>query len=430
MIQKVLGWAAARPVLDWNTKSHEGCTKLYGVRGRAAAPRVMKTDLTTTVTTITPTTAPTTATPYNFGCTPCDFVRQSNAVRRLRSNESSFRYLFVITLSAAGLLTACTTEPPAPPVTTFYHWETELNPSPTARRLLDSLRCDRLYVKVFDLSVYGGGLVTSANVVFNDTAKLPQLVPVVFITNEVFTGRTGFKPAHLADQLLDRLRNFPHGYPELQIDCDWTAGTQVRYFGFLSEVKKRLPTNVMLSCTVRLHQYRDRRVQGIPPVDRATLMAYNTGRLDDWATGNSIYDSTVVNNYLADQPDYPLDLDVAVAAYDWAAVYRRDELVYLLNEPDPDALSDTSRFGLLSSDPLPPPPTGRSTSRYSSFSHRYYVKRSTYLNGNYLYRGDLLRHEVVPPATVPVQSALLQRYVKSFPGQRLLVFRLGSRLWK
>ena len=71
-----------------------------------------------------------------------------------------------------------------------------------------------------------------------------------------------------------------------------------------------------------MHQYRDRAAQGIPPVDRATLMAYNTGDLDQWETENSIVDATATRNYLAGQPRYPLPLDIAVAVYDWAAVYR------------------------------------------------------------------------------------------------------------
>lgn len=311
-------------------------------------------------------------------------------------------------------LTTCTPTPTSPPRTTFYHWQTRLAPTPTARHLLDSFACDRLYVKAFDLSWQGGKMEKSAVLEFGDTTGLPELIPVVFITNAVFRNTSEIGLSELAQAVIDQLEElFPSGYPEIQIDCDWTARTQVRYFGFLSEVN-RLRPEIMLSCTVRLHQYRDRGEQGVPPVDRATLMAYNTGDLEDWATENSIYDSTVVRNYLAGQPDYPLDLDLAVAAYDWAAVYRRGELVYLINEPDLGELKDTARFTAIS----------------ESVGMKYYVNQSTYLNGTYLYAEDQVRREMIEPSSVQGQADLLQRYVKSFSGQRVMVFRLGSRLWE
>lgn len=402
MIRKFKSRVAARLILDWNTELHRVYTKLHRVCGRAAAPRDPKTAVTQTL--------------RNSVRTSCNSVLQSDAHHKLRSNRflpGPHQYFLAVIFFMTGLFTACTAEPPPSPVTTFYHWETELNPSPTARHLLDSFACDRLYVKAFDLNWRGGETEVSAMLEFGDTTGLPELIPVVFITNEVLVKTSQEEISGLAQSIISRLdKLFPSYYPELQIDCDWTARTRVGYFGFLSEVK-RLRPNIMLTCTVRLHQYRDRREQGVPPVDRATLMAYNTGDLNDWNTKNSIYDSTVVKNYLAGQPDYPLDLDLAVAAYDWAAVYRNGELVYLINEPDLGELEDTARFGGGSELNAP----------------RYYVKRSTYLNGTYLYSGDQLRREIVEPFLIPEQAELLQRYVKSFAGQRVMVFRLGSRLF-
>lgn len=395
MIRKFKSRVAARLILDWNTE-------LYRVCGRAAAPRDPKTAATQTL--------------RNSVRTSCNSVLQSDAHHKLRSNRflpGPHQYFLAVIFFMTGLFTACTAEPPPPPVTTFYHWETKINPSPTARHLLDSFACDRLYVKAFDLSWGAGETEVSAALEFGDTTGLPELIPVVFITNEVVAKTSEEEISELARLMITRLdKLFPYGYPELQIDCDWTARTQVRYFGFLSEVK-RLRQSIMLSCTVRLHQYRDRGEQGIPPVDRATLMAYNTGDLNNWDTENSIYDSTVIKSYLAGQPDYPLDLDFAVAVYDWAAVYRRGELVYLINEPDLGELKDTARFTVIS----------------ESVGMKYYVNQSTYLNGTYLYAEDQVRREMVEPASVQGQADLLQRYVKSFSGQRVMVFRLGSRLW-
>ncbi|MBC6994785.1 hypothetical protein QWY85_07040 [Neolewinella lacunae] len=306
---------------------------------------------------------------------------------------------------------ACQPAAPEPLQTNFYHWESTLVLDSTARQMLEETGSTRLYVKAFDVAWENGRAEPTALLTARDSAGLPPLIPVVFLTNEVLQQLPASEIPRLAQDILRLLdRILAPGYAELQMDCDWTARTQVQYFALLRAVEELRP-GLLLTCTVRLHQYRDRSSQGIPPVRRATLMAYNTGDLDDWATENSILDTNILKGYLAGQPAYPLPLDLAVAVYDWAAVYRQDQLVYLLNEPDLTQLADTSRFVRLS-------PT------------RYAVKSSTYLGGLYLYRGDLLRYEALSPASLVSQTALLRRYVASFPGQQQLIFRIGSRQWR
>ena len=58
------------------------------------------------------------------------------------------------------------------------------------------------------------------------------------------------------------------------------------------------------------------------------------------------------------------------------------------------------------------------------------MKKSTYLDGTYLYEGDLLRWEKALPAEIGAQVALLERYVPRSAGQRVMVYRLGGRLWR
>jgi hypothetical protein len=144
-------------------------------------------------------------------------------------------------------------------------------------------------------------------------------------------------------------------------------------------------------------------------------MAYNVGNLNAWETENSIVDTNILKNYLAGTKPYPIELDLAIAAYDWAAVYRKNQLAYLINEPDTQELKDTSRFSSY-------PTTGESL--------RWRVKQSTYLDGTYLYEGDLLRWERALPEQVDDQVELLERYVAGFEGRRVTVYRLGSRVWE
>lgn len=321
-----------------------------------------------------------------------------------------------LSLLLTSLLCTCAPAPKLPsPKTTFYHWQTRLAPDTTARHLLNSFACDRLYAKAFDVSWTAGQAEPAALIQMTDTVGLPQLVPVVFITNEVFLQQPAHKLEALAEDVLGLTEQlFGPDFPELQIDCDWTARTRVHYFVFLSALKAHLGDRP-LTCTIRLHQYRDRDAQGIPPVGRATLMAYNVGNLNAWETENSIVDTNILKTYLVGNAPYPLDLDLAVAAYDWAAVYRRDQLAYLINEPDTEELKDTARFEAF-------PTTGESL--------RWRVKKSTYLDGTYLYAGDLLRWEKALPEEVDNQVKMLERYVSGFTGRRVMVYRLGSRLWE
>ncbi|WP_116127863.1 hypothetical protein [Lewinella sp. IMCC34183] len=307
-------------------------------------------------------------------------------------------------LFTAVFLAGCQADLPAPPPeTAVYHWETQL-------RLPDSLlrarQVHRLYIKVFDVS-YADGRPTPSALLETDRAGLPvEGVPVVFLTNEVFA----HPHAGLAADVLRLLeRRFPFPYAELQIDCDWTAATRAAYFAFLGELGRL--SGKALSCTVRLHQYRDRGTQGVPPVDRAVLMAYNTGDLDRWETENSIFDSAIVDAYLNGQSPYPLPLDLAVAAYDWAVVYRRGTLAYLVNEPDLEALADTARFARLS-------PT------------RYRLDSSTYYGGLYLYRNDLLRLEKATAAEARRLGRDGWPRVANAGSRYLIYYHIGSRQWE
>ncbi|MCP9236807.1 hypothetical protein [Lewinella sp. JB7] len=299
------------------------------------------------------------------------------------------------------VLLGCGREPP-PPLYAFYHWETRLAPHPDR---LAAYAADRLYVRAFDVSWTDERAEPSALLQTHDSLSV-EVVPVVFITNEVFL-RGAPSLVHDLLRLLGQV--FPYSFTELQIDCDWTAGSREAYFTFLRDLREALDGKTV-SCTVRLHQYRDRTRQGVPPVDRAVLMAYNTGDLGAWETDNSIVDTTAIRHYTDGQPPYPLPLDLAVAVYDWAAVYRRGELAYLINEPDLTELADTSRFTPLT--PL-----------------RYRVDRSTYFGGLYLYRDDLIRREIADRAGAIDLATHLWPRIANRGSRHVIFYRVGSRQW-
>ncbi|HNL38789.1 MAG TPA: hypothetical protein PKH43_06640 [Saprospiraceae bacterium] len=298
----------------------------------------------------------------------------------LAQRQRIFRSLPGLILLCA--LSACGPDKPrafGPPA--FYYWQTVFRLSPGQQHRLDSLRCQRLYVKVLDLGISpeNGQPVPLALLETADSSGLEGrvIIPCVFITNEVFQ-RTG---TSLLPGLAEKVVGVTGTQaPEIQIDCDWTATTREPYFVFLREIKKRLPAACRLSATIRLHQYRFPRQTGVPPVDRGMLMLYNTGDIDDPKTRNSIFDPADARKYIEGaSAGYPLPLDVALPDFSWALVFRQGEFWKILPDFDARQLRDTSYFQAAGTD-------------------RWEVRRGTFRGGLYLRPGDHLRYESITPA--------------------------------
>lgn len=117
-----------------------------------------------------------------------------------------------------------------------------------------------------------------------------------------------WKPA--AVQVLQR-----KDFRTIQIDADWNAGTRESYFAVLTEIKKTLAgEKIRLSVTVRLHQYRDRETQGIPPADEGVLMVYGASDPSVMTTEKTVLDLSLVRSYLKG-PAYPFPLSAGVPLY-------------------------------------------------------------------------------------------------------------------
>jgi hypothetical protein len=263
----------------------------------------------------------------------------------------------------------------------FYFWKTTFRLSKSERLYLDSLGCQRLFVKFLDVGKVGGEIRPLALLEVNDTAGLAGKVvtPCVFIANHVFEGIRADQSDFLATKTADAIqrigRQFPAYGPEIQFDCDWTASTRTAYFSFLEKMKSRLPESFRLSATIRLHQYKFPKRTGVPPVARGMLMFYNTGDVDDQEEPNSIFRTEAVKKYLQGAPDrYPLPLDVVLPVFSWGLVYRNEELWKIIPELNRGALQDTSLFGS---------------------GEMFVVKRGTFLAGYYLRQDDRIRIESV-----------------------------------
>lgn len=328
------------------------------------------------------------------------------------------RHLLLPALVSAWLAASCGKNDVRRVVTpAFYHWKTVLSLSSAELACLDSLRCQKLYVKVLDIgrAPASGAIQPYSLLDIADTAGLArfEVVPTVFIVNEVFKNIEEEKNEWLARKVASALvapeaegimpqtnlsrHPFFVGQPEsktreIQFDCDWTPSTRDAFFQFLEKIKKHLPSHVRLSATIRLHQYKFPQKTGVPPVERGMLMFYNTGNIEHANAANSIFRSEDVRKYLVGAPKkYPLPLDLALPIFSWALIYRDGELWKIIPEAPEQALSDTSRFR-----PSRPETFGGTHPTAPLF----HIQKGTFLSGHYLRPGDLLRVEAMAPDTL------------------------------
>lgn len=290
---------------------------------------------------------------------------------------------------------------PSTVIPAFYHWKTQLHLSDAERNYLQALDAQKLFVKFFDVDWDEAvGQPMPLATLEADTTGLAGLdiVPTVFITNRCLLKLPLQEVDSLAGRVFRKIKSLAIKPPsEIQFDCDWTPQTQAKYFALLDAIKKiasaqsypnHAPSAPLLSATIRLHQLKYPEKTGVPPVDRGMLMCYNMGDLDDWATENSILDTTILKSYLTPTTKYSLPLDVALPLFRWGVLFRDGRLVKLLNGLSEADLQDTARFEKTA-------PT------------RYEVKKSTYLQAHYLYAGDQIRLEGVSAEALVAAAKLL-----------------------
>jgi hypothetical protein len=216
--------------------------------------------------------------------------------------------------------------------TSFYYWKTIYKANETELAWLNHFHVHKLYVRIMDVDTDANstGPVPISPITFQN--KLPDtlaIVPVVFIVNNVL--KTLTHPQ--LDLLATRIAGFVKGkvvqagkaaYNELQIDCDWTAGTRNNYFYLLNRLKINPELkNKTLSATLRLHQLKNQTGSGIPPVNRVMLMCYNMGNLRKYGEQNSILEISELKKYLNNNiANYPMPVDVGLPLFSWVVSFR------------------------------------------------------------------------------------------------------------
>lgn len=248
-----------------------------------------------------------------------------------------------ILLLLAFVITSCKPagKPVADPKPGVYYWRTSLRLDPAERAFLQEHKVGKMYVRYFDVVLDGSEQpVPNATISFQDSVPQDiEIIPTIFIVNNCMKpGIDSIAPLLVQRVLQMNETHDINGVKELQIDCDWTAGTQATYFAFLAQVRQLLAKHGMrLSATIRLHQL----AMEAPPVDYGVLMMYNTGDLKNSKQRNPILDKRDVQPYLKNLAGYTLPLCAAYPNFGWQLLYTGDKFRDILYSED---LSDTTLY--------------------------------------------------------------------------------------
>lgn len=225
---------------------------------------------------------------------------------------------------------------------TFYYWKTKLSLDQQEKKALDRATAPYLYTRFFDINKVGGRFQPVAVISEDKSFQTDkEIVPTVFITNQTFLNISKEEIEFLAEnihQLVEKKIKQLHlkANKEIQIDCDWTAGTRDDYFTFLKQLKKVSKKGI--NCTLRLHQVKDKILMGVPPVEKVYLMCYSTSSPLETSDKNSILDVNILKSYLSKLEDYPIkEIEVALPIYSWGIVTNhlgKHKLINALSQND------------------------------------------------------------------------------------------------
>lgn len=238
------------------------------------------------------------------------------------------------------LLTSCSKKIEHP--YTFYYWKTKLSLELNEKKVLSEATTPYLYTRFFDIDKANGRFQPLAVITKDKSFQTDkQIVPTVFITNQTFVNISAdeieFLAAHVQGLIEKKINQYHlRVNQEIQIDCDWTAGTRNDYFTFLKELKKI--SGKEINCTLRLHQVKDKVQMGIPPVEKVYLMCYSTSSPLETSDKNSILDVNILKSYLTKLENYPIKkIDVALPIYSWGIVTNhlgKHKLINALSQKD------------------------------------------------------------------------------------------------
>lgn len=292
---------------------------------------------------------------------------------------------------------------------TFYYWKTNLKLDQNEKKVLDQAPVPYLYTRFFDVDKAGGKFQPVAVITKDQSFQTEkQIVPTVFITNQTMLAISQKEISFLAESIHHLVQKKAEEYHlkinnEIQIDCDWTAGTRDDYFRFLKELKKVSGKNI--TCTLRLHQVKDKKQTGIPPVEKVYLMCYSTSSPLEKSDKNSILDVNTLKSYLSKMEDYPIKkIEVALPIYSWGIITNHLDKHKLINALSKKDLENPN-FRKLS-------------------DHEAEILKDGFYFGNYLNKGFKIKVEEISEEQLKDVVQFLQKKIPHF---NIIYYQLDSK---
>ncbi len=277
----------------------------------------------------------------------------------------------------------------------FYYWRTSFQLTDLEKEYINELKVNKLYIRYFDVALNNSEPVPVTSIVFNEKIQKIEIVPVIYIKNEVFLQNTDTKD--LAQKIYNYIAqiNNKNGFRtnEIQFDCDWSLKSKQNYFQFLADFKKLHPE---LSATIRLHQIKYPEKAGIPDVDKGVLMYYNMGVISS-GDNNSIYDRSVAQRYIKSLQNYSLPLNIALPVFSWGVHIRDNKVVNLI--------------GGLSNNDLQKHPFEKVS------ENRYRVIEDFIYQGRYLAKNDVVKIEEPSAEQLKEMMKDLKNHLKKKPNE-------------
>ena len=227
----------------------------------------------------------------------------------------------------------------------IYHWKSTYNPTDSLLHTSEELGICKQYIRFFDVDNTAQNH-TAAPVSVVKFQQKPQVtvVPVIYITNRTLIKKPKADIDALAKKVWSKTQQIAIendiDIKEIQLDCDWTQGTQQNYFRFIEKLNHYSGDSLILTSTIRLHQIKFREKTGVPPVNRGVLMLYNVGDWTNIDTENSLFDPEVIDEYIDRASSYPIALDIALPIYNQTVVYRNDVFFSYLKNSSPKAINN------------------------------------------------------------------------------------------
>lgn len=223
----------------------------------------------------------------------------------------------------------------------MFYWRTVFSVDSCERATLDDLGITTLYVRYLDVQGYSvEGARPQEPIQPGDQLMIKGLsiVPTVFIVPETLRNASDSGQLRsLARKLvrfmleIDTVLQSAAGcplrttFPRLLLDYDWTPNTRLTFFQLIRYVQEQLPSTSVES-TIRLWQYRNPNLAGIPPVHRGVLMCYNMENYADQWTSNAVASTELLKQYIRPESaeSYPVRLDIAYPIFRQSVHFATD----------------------------------------------------------------------------------------------------------